>query len=134
MTRKITPERLEYLLRNWGVWQRGLQGVGPVVPTRCGSAERKFAGDTGRYVWETSFSRCREAVEEPLLAERVEAVIAQLAQGYQQVLVMRFCRQFPLEGIAGQLRMSVVTCEARLDSAIVAIWEKLEATAWASGI
>lgn len=131
--RKITRRRLEFLLENWGNWEADTR-LGPAASKRCASAEREFASDSSRFVWDAGSTVPRETADDPALAEKTEAVLIALDRPLQRVLVLRYARRLTPERMAAAMRMSRVSVEALLDTAVVAIWTELEDRAWAHGL
>lgn len=132
--RNITRQRLEYLLKNWGTWERSLARTGPGSRTVCGSAESRYASDSARYVWEGTVNVPRETPDDMVLAELTEEALTTITVGDQQMLVARYAREYSVKLIAARMGMSVATAEARIDSAMLSVWRKLEETSWASGL
>lgn len=132
-TRNITRRRLEWLLENWGAWEANTN-LGPAVSPLCGSAERAYASDTSRYVWDGRSTVPRETTDDPLIAQKTEAALLRLPEKQKKIIVLRYARQMRPESMAQFMRMSVVSVDALLDAAIVSIWSELEGMSWASGI
>ena len=133
--RKITLQRIIFLLDNWGCWE-SMERVGPMVSKVCGSAERAFVMNPRRHVWEGQAHVPRETPDEANigLAEQNEQVLLRLDVRFQRVIMFRFARRLALEDIAERMRMSRVSALALLDSALVAVMSELENTSWASGL
>lgn len=130
---RMTRQRLEYLMRNWGVWQRSLSRVGPSASLVCGSAERRYASDAERYVWEGRSTVPRETPDDPVLAELTEEVVAQLVARHRRVIVERYVSEHSLRLVAARMGMSETTAEALLDAALADVMFRLEEASWASG-
>lgn len=131
--RKITLPRMIYLLNNWGNWQ-AVERVGPMVSSLCGSAERGYASNPRRHVWDGQANVPRETPDDADLAEKTEQVLLRLERRYQQVIVFWYARRMSLEDISVHLRMSRVSAEAILDAALVAVMSELEEMSWANGL
>ena len=130
---KITHQRLQYLLANWGTWE-ARERVGPMVSSVCGSAERAYVMNPRRHVWDGHVHVPRETPDDADLAEKTEKVLLQLDHRYQQVIVFWYARRLSLEDISVRMRLSRVSTEAILDAALVAVMSELEKMSWASGL
>jgi hypothetical protein len=129
--RKITRERLEYLLENWGKYVTVGAPVGPQVPTRCGSVESQYAADPSRYVWEGRAYVPRGTGDmDESLAVLTEKAVLTLCDKYQHALVMRYGKGLTLVAIAMNARCSLPSAEAMIASATIAVWEHLESESW----
>lgn len=132
--KKLTRQRLEYLLKNWGTWERSIGRVGPGARVVCGSAEARYAGDAERYVWEGTANVPRETPDDPQLAERTEEILVRIPVHHQRMIVARYAREYSLQLLAAKWGMSQSTAEAQFEAALAAIWLELEETTWASGL
>lgn len=130
---KITHQRIQYLLVNWGNWETS-ERIGPMVSSVCGSAERAYVMNPRRHVWDVSSHVPRETPDDADLAEKTEQVLLRLDLRYQQVIVFRYARRLSLEDISVRMRMSRISAEAILDAALVAVMSELEEMSWASGL
>lgn len=132
--KKITAQRLRFLLENWGCWERSAGRVGPAAATVCGSVERRYADMQERYVWDGPARAVRESPDDPVLAVKTEEVLARLQPKYRRVIIMRYVSEYSLLLIASKSGISLMTAEALYDTALSIVWRELEETAWASGI
>ena len=130
---KITHQRLQYLLANWGAWE-ACERVGPMISSVCGSAERAYVMNPRRQVWDVNMHVPRETPDDADLAEKTEKVLLRLDHRYQQVIVFWYARRLSLEDISVRMRMSRVSAEAILDAALVAVMSELEEMSWANGL
>lgn len=129
--RKITRERLEYLLENWGRYVTSGAPVGPQIARECGSVERQWNDDPSRYVWEGRAYVSRGTSDiNVALALVVEEAVLTLAHKAQLSLVMRYGKNLTMVCIAMTVRCSLPVAEALVGGATIAVWEHLEATSW----
>jgi hypothetical protein len=122
----VTPQVLEMLLENWGLFVTS-GNWGPKIATECGSAERAFNHVRGRY---DRNRRDQSGDDEPIstaqcqddLGERLERIIRELPIDYVNVLVRAYGYRRVIFGSYGK---------AILDSAKVSVHEKLEEQGYA---
>lgn len=124
--RHLTPERLKYLLDNWGRWQRA-ERVGPEAPHLCASIERHYASDLERWVWEGS-APVREVEHDPVLAQHAEDAMRPLPRMSRDVLVLAYVHQLKGYEIAAAIRESRERALAILATAETQIQTALEAS------
>lgn len=124
--RYITRQYLESLMQNWGAYVTQGGPTGPQLPTRCGSAESRYADDSSRYVWEGRAYVSRETNINDRLGLLVERAVVVLPEGQRRLLLMRYGWGHSLFLIAQETRQSVEMVEASLVEAVVQVWEILE--------
>jgi len=117
----ITPDVLEMLLENWGLFVNS-GSWGPRIANQCGSAEREWNSNLSRYVWDNEGRPVRERQCNDELGDRVERIIRDLPMDYIRVLLSRYQKN--------EYNMSAYN-KALLVSAKVSVQEKLEEQAYA---
>lgn len=117
----ITPQVLEMLLENWGLFV-STGSWGPRIATECGSAEREWNSNLSRYVWDSEGRPLRDRQCDDALGEMLEHIILDLPMDYVRVLLRRYARR---EFDMGHYSMAI------LDSARISVHEKLEEQGYA---
>lgn len=81
----ITPQVLEMLLDNWGLFVSS-GSWGPKVATQCGSIEREWNSNLSRYVWDDA-RPSRDIACDDALGFMLEKIIRALPIDYVRVLL-----------------------------------------------
>lgn len=116
----ITPQVLEMLLDNWGLFVSS-GSWGPKVATQCGSIEREFNSNLSRYVWDDARPVKDKSCNESL-GFMLESIIRDLPMDFVRVLLDWYAhKKFNM----GAYRKAILV------SAKIEVQEKLEGMSYA---
>lgn len=124
MKTNITPQVLEMLLENWGIFVT-TGNWGPEARKECGSIERQWNSNPSRYVWEGNASVPRKSADDTL-GILIERLLSDMPSDYVRPLLhfYGYNRQ-PFE-FAGSMRISAAMASSLLISAKSTLKQSLE--------
>lgn len=82
----ITHQQLEMLLENWGLFCT-TGNWGPAASIVCGSAEREYADNLGRYVWDDGSRPARAMRGDDALGMLIERALESCPMDWRRVLL-----------------------------------------------